>query len=34
MNLVLKVMKSEPVGGEQGKMGIQHGMSTSVFPLL
>lgn len=31
MNSVLKVMKSEPVGREQGKRGIQHAVSTSGF---
>lgn len=31
VNSVLKVMKSEPVGREQGKRGIQHGVSTSGF---
>lgn len=31
VNSVFKVVKSEPVRREQGKMGSQHGMSTSVF---
>lgn len=31
VNSVLKVMKSEPVGREQGKVGIQYDVSTSGF---
>lgn len=31
VNSVLKVLKSKPVGKEQGKMGIHHDMSASVL---